>query len=550
MCRLSDIFLSLTAAAFVCIATAADDLPRGEVAEATFDPKAAGWQLVFSDDFDAPQGAAPDSQKWFVPSWRGNERLVRHDGQGRLAVTVDYKPGTTNLVTSAIWSRESWCYGYFEARVRFTRNNGWWSSFWLYGSMNRNASEDGSEIDIAEDYYTRTRRWTGREAPFELDHNIRASFGDVVKNYNIRSQPAGSLDDFHVVACKWTPLGVAFYLDGRLLQNAIYSPHETNAVFSAFSSVAVRAPLHVVFSGQVFDAWGARDLTGMKFPESFLIDWVRVWRMPEGEAPSVSWSRTDDRVVRVEGETIPLDVSVDATNGVEGVYLFDNGCFIAQKKEPPWSFRVPFSRVGYAKTRFARPGLFGGVPDWERLLHSFTVYVRDRKGNVGVTRAPQRYLSQEALRAATPFDKVLTHKGRVRIFVSKAKYFGDTTGSVRAGEINVSTAGVYRCRLRYRAGGDSANRVLVLLDGERIATISCPRRHPNDWNMIFESDPVELALPQGRHNLALVLVGYVKYETLDLEPSTPAAVASEKWLAPPADYAAFPRSVERQTAKD
>ena len=506
------------------------DLPQRSVPEREFDPRARGWKLVFEDGFDGPAGGDFDTNKWFISYWDSsakrfsakNNGLTRLDGDGHLSITADFAPGTTNLICGpALQSLRTWCYGYFEARVRFTKNNGWWSAFWLYGSSNAYAAEDGSEIDIFEDYNTREQRRKGEAAPLALDHNLHASYGSNrdLKSYNRNSRPPGSVDDFHTIGCRWTPFEIAYYFDGRLLDNSVSGADPAFVAFDAFHDNAVRAPLHVKFSAHIMRSWGNRDLSGCVFPESFLVDWVKVWEFPREDLPSVRWKNPDGRILREVGEQIVLEAEAAGKDPVSEVFLFDNGAFIASRRTPPWRFSFPFTRDFFEdETRYMMPGRQRVQPKWDRILHVFTVYARDEKGRVGTVGDSLWALNAAVEKNAPGVKEVQKIPGRLRSGAAPGRYIPwFETGRTRAYETEVGAAGKYRLTLAYRSGCDYPNKVVVFVDGAPAARIETPCAPNHDWETDLLSKPAEIDLPDGRHRISLLSIGSISLGDVTVE---------------------------------
>jgi len=512
-----------------------------------FDPAEAGWKRVFSDEFD---GAALDPEKWYVPGWIKHADHAFLDGQGHLVLKADFEPGTTNLVSTSLWSRPSFLYGYFEARVRFTRNNGWWAAFWLFGSSNTNPALDGSEVDIFEDYYTRGKK--PQDKPV-LDHNLHIYLGNMLKSWNYKSTLSGTLDDFYVIGCKWTPFEISYYVDGKLVSSkAAHSPH-ASVTFDAFHHAALRAPLHMIFSGCIMKNWGRRDTAGFTFPEFFKVDWVRVWAYPEADAatPRVFWKGTDTAVL------VPPDSELVFTLGVEpsgvtkapvkAAYLFDNGTPLACRTEPPYVFSIPFSKEYYLTTRYMQPGRSGAVPPWDALMHAFTVYVQDADGRVGVTADPVLKIPAPAA-ASEPFNghpHVVPGKINPAVFdtggrgtayysirpnlrasnpVRKDVSLGcrpDRVVQLKTGEwmnytVNVEKTGKYRVSLQYGTGNFFDNKLLFVVDGEQRGLFDLAPDPSGKWEMRAAPALENIVLSAGRHVITLVPVGYFSIGTIEL----------------------------------
>ena len=502
---------------------------------AAFDPKAAGWKLAFEDEFE---GAELDKAKWKCQPWSKHPEAAALDGEGHLAIKCDFKPGTSNLVSTSLWSVPTFRYGYFEARLKFTVNNGWWSAFWLYGSCNKNPSVDGSEIDIFEDYYTRSATPAGPHRPI-LDHNLHISTGDALKSWNYKSTLPGTLDEWYVIGCKWTPFEISYYVNGKLMSSkANHSPYES-VTFDALNHSSICVPMHIVLSGCIMHSWGHRNTAGFTFPEYFKVDSVRVWEMPEDNLPRPEWKTPQTRVPVAEGETLAYSADVKASAPVVAAWLFDNGYPVASRTAPPWDFSVEFSKASYDATRYARPGRSGVTPSWDRLPHFFRIYARDAEGRVGVSEE-YRYRVPETGTASTPWKgkahvlpgKILPwqfdeggrdvghhslgskpRKNRLRsdtAFDCRPK----TVMQLRSGEwmdytVDVRTAGTYRVSLTYGTGNPVRNTVELSVDGVHRGTFDCP--YPGKWDWSTQTaKPLEgLKMEKGRHVIRLLVTGYL-----------------------------------------
>ena len=117
------------------------------------------------------------------------------------------------------------------------------------------------------------------------------SVGKALQSWQYRSRLPGTLDDWYVIGCKWTPFEISYYVNGRLMKSAAnHSPYST-VTFDAKNHAALNCPLHIIFSGCIMRGWGRRDTTGFKFPEYFKIDHVRYWEYPKDDPslPKVAW---------------------------------------------------------------------------------------------------------------------------------------------------------------------------------------------------------------------------------------------------------------------
>ncbi|MDD4016572.1 MAG: glycoside hydrolase family 16 protein [Kiritimatiellae bacterium] len=361
----------------------------------TFDPDKAGWKKVFEDDFN---GTELDMTKWTLrhPNPEGLLKIA----DGELRIGCDFTPGCTNRVsknlrTAEVMTRENYRFGYFEARVRFTRQNGWWAAFWLYGTKNANPFTEGFEIDIFEDFYTRRRDKSGKLFNM-IDHNLHLYCGSMkaLKSWNYNSEIPGGPDEWYDVGCKWTPFEISCYINGKLISSrAWHSPWES-VTFDAFNHGCGTVPLHAILSGEIMKSqWNSdtQDVTGCTFPDWYRIDRVRIYEYPETgtRAPRVSWKERP--VSGSEGEVgIGADLIFRANANpasskglpLKAVYLFDSGYPLQCCTNPPYEFRVPFDEAYYRTTRYMEPGRQNQVPSFD-VPHAFQLFAQDSAGNVG-----------------------------------------------------------------------------------------------------------------------------------------------------------------------
>ena len=113
---------------------------------------ASAWKLVWSDEFNGPNGSAVDASKWVSETggggWGNNEleyytkRLDNATQQdGNLVIKVLQEKytgadGVTRNYTSArlkTLGKFSQAYGRFEARIKIPRGQGIWPAFWMMG---------------------------------------------------------------------------------------------------------------------------------------------------------------------------------------------------------------------------------------------------------------------------------------------------------------------------------------------------------------------------------------------------------------------------------
>ncbi len=187
--------------------------------------------LLWSDEFDGPEGSAPDQAKWNYDLGGhgfGNHELETYtdrrensalDGQGNLVVKAIKESFTgqdgikqeftsARLLTKGKFSQR---YGRFEARIKLPFGQGIWPAFWMLGAnIDKVGWPECGEIDIMEN--------VGREPTI----NNGSLHGPGYSGANALTAkyplPNGEklCQDFHNFAIEWEPEVIRFYVDGNL----------------------------------------------------------------------------------------------------------------------------------------------------------------------------------------------------------------------------------------------------------------------------------------------------------------------------------------------
>jgi len=553
----------------------------------TFDPEKAGWKMVFEDEFD---GDSVDwTNKWFMPYYdaRSDERKSTYaltDGKGHLKIKVDFNKAdekrgaeqlsgneagteTNQLGSISLYTKKAYGYGYYEAKLKFTSQNGFWSAFWMYGDGNVNPFVDGFEIDGFEDYYTRRRDKEGKPGLIN-DHNLHLRAGLCQsKSWNFGSSLSPDFDAWHVMGIKWTPFEISYYMDGKLLKTRKpvgHSPFDT-VTFDAFHHGACASPVHAVLSCVIMHAdWNKRwqDLTGCEFPAYFNVDYVRIWEYPNELSPRVKW---DERTLSASsfaptGSVMRFSADVSRAPfgaGIRAAYLFDNGFFMACRTEPPYDFELEMSEAAYKKSAYCRPGRQGIPIKFNGMPHVFHVYVQDEEGRVGRTAEPvvrmpvfgeshpfqgkpiplpgvlspahfdeggipvgyyRHPMTVESLRqdltprpsfAFRPKDHAAcSADGSALDFVITCEWYNYT--------VEIAETGTYRFEFAYGTPGHGTNRLDFYVDGFRTASAALEYHD----GIGFERDrnaTIEMTLPKGRHKLTLYPIGPLSIGTMTVD---------------------------------
>jgi beta-glucanase (GH16 family) len=245
--------------------------------------------LTWSDEFNAAAGTAPNSSRWSHDvgggGW-GNQQLeydtnstrnVAHDGAGNLVITARRENaglncwyGACQYTSARIKTQGKFTqrYGRFEARMRIPRGQGLWPAFWMLGdNIGSVGWPNSGEIDIMENIGREPNRVHGSL------HGPGYSGGSpLTGSYTIGGAFA---DAFHTFAVDWGPTFVTCYVDGVAYQTKTSS--QTNGNPWVFDH-----PFFIILNVAVGGTWPGSPDASTVFPQTMLIDYVRVYAWTTG----------------------------------------------------------------------------------------------------------------------------------------------------------------------------------------------------------------------------------------------------------------------------
>ncbi len=240
----------------------------------------------FADEFAGRRGRSIDSSKWTAEigggGW-GNEELQYYrevgnahlDGKGNLAITA-IKLNSANdlscwygkcLYTSArliTKKKFEFKYGRVEARIKLPDGPGVWPAFWMLGNNIDSTGWPGcGEIDIME--------FIGRE-PSKIYGTVHGP------GYSGANSVGGSISlaggarasDFHVYSAEWSENEIRWFFDGK----EYHKFSRTNV--PAGSKWVFDHPFFIIINFAVGGKWPGVPDPKTKFPQSMLVDYVRV----------------------------------------------------------------------------------------------------------------------------------------------------------------------------------------------------------------------------------------------------------------------------------
>ncbi len=242
-------------------------------------------QLVWSDEFDGPNGSAPDPAKWKFDlggdGW-GNHELETYTSRrenaridnGHLIIEALHESftgsdGKTRAYTSARLKTKdkwSWTYGRIEARIQIPRGQGIWPAFWMLGANADSVGwADCGEIDIMEN--------VGRE-PGTIHGTVHgpgySGGGGIGGPFKLPSNESFA-DVFHLFAIDWETNRIRWSVDNQ----TYFSVTPTN--LPAGKKWVFDKPEFLLMNLAVGGEWPGKPDSTTAFPQQMLVDYVRVY---------------------------------------------------------------------------------------------------------------------------------------------------------------------------------------------------------------------------------------------------------------------------------
>lgn len=240
---------------------------------------ATNGKLVWSDEFNGPKNSAPDPAKWTYDlgggGW-GNQELetytkssgnILEDGKGHLAIRA-VKLGPQHFTSARIKTegKFTFTYGKVEARIKIPYGQGIWPAFWMLGVDISSAGwPQSGEVDVMEN--------VGKEPT--LVHGTIHGPGYSGKggiSFAFPS-PGGKpfSKGFHVYTVEWLPDSIKFFVDDSLYGTVTPASLPEGTVW------VYNHPFFLLLNLAVGGGWPGNPDATTSFPQTMLVDWVRVY---------------------------------------------------------------------------------------------------------------------------------------------------------------------------------------------------------------------------------------------------------------------------------
>jgi len=205
-------------------------------------PLEPGYKLTWSDEFS---GSSLDVTKWV---YRTDHKMESSQLPANVTVangilTLHLKKeavGGKQYTGGGVISKNTFKYGYYEAKLKTPPGSGWHTAFWTQkhdGSGGTDPKDTVMAFDVIFNdsfdpgsYVLNTHQWKP---------NYRAHGTHTVKSPNLSA-------DFHVFGCEFTPDTVKYFFDGALVQtvNAKEFEHgDMNIWLTSIARLSKKAPI-------------------------------------------------------------------------------------------------------------------------------------------------------------------------------------------------------------------------------------------------------------------------------------------------------------------
>ena len=308
--------------------------------------------LIWADEFD---GTAVDLARWtfqtgngtevgLPPGW-GNNELQYYQAEnatvagGFLTITAkEESAGGLDYTSARLRSlgKGDWTFGRMEMRARMPIGQGIWPAFWMlpsdtsiYGTW-----AASGEVDIVEYIGSQPNRILGTihfGGPYPQNVYSTSSYFLTSGTFN---------DDFHVFAVEWEFGEIRWYVDG-ILYAARTEWFSTGGPFPAPFDVDFHLLLNLAVGGNLPGPPNASTV----FPQELVIDYVRVYEVPNDPALVTITSPTADDVI-TPGDNLTITVSATDDGSVQFVQFLQDSAFLGEDTLPPYEWTVPNVAAG------------------------------------------------------------------------------------------------------------------------------------------------------------------------------------------------------------
>lgn len=240
------------------------------------------YVLVFSDEFNQPDGSQPDPKKWNLatrnPSqwarWNSRSERVVYVKNGCLvcrAIPNKWElTDTAKMLTGGIntMNKFEFQYGKVEVRMKTNQRVGNFPAAWMVKTHNKRNDLYG-EIDIVEVFSNQAKAFHTIHSQYTQTHPKHG-----LKNTFNRSVSVGK---WHVYGIEWTPDYVQWTVDGEV--TGVYRKPRDKKLLDE-GAWTFDYPFFLILNQAVGNGrWAALPYPDTRKTYETLFDWVRVYQL-------------------------------------------------------------------------------------------------------------------------------------------------------------------------------------------------------------------------------------------------------------------------------
>ena len=244
------------------------------------------YELVFSDEFNLPDGSQPDSRVWSnkprnpdtCNRWNSGSKKAVYIKDGVLvckAVPNKSERGdTARMLTGSVWTYGKYNvkYGKIEVRMRTNTKKGNFPAAWLKWQNKGIKSENYSEIDIVEMFGNRKAAHHTAHSQLTVSNKRHGENNTFVEKLNVKK--------WHVYGIEWTPTYITWTVDGKPVGTYYKSKNERLLKQGQWT---FDSPCYIVLNQSVGDGSYSHMVPNCKTTYETQFDWIRVYQKKKGK---------------------------------------------------------------------------------------------------------------------------------------------------------------------------------------------------------------------------------------------------------------------------
>lgn len=165
------------------------------------------FEEAWTDEFESFSTTRWGKGNWTMELTKlKTDNVVVEDGVLKLKMTKEEVDGTTNYYGAELYSKESFKYGRFEAKMKMACAPGTISSMFLYyNNSDKGGSYPWNELDIEV---------LGKNSKAFQSNIITGSKSSKVTTEKVHNLSFATNADYHIYVMEWTPDYVSWSIDG------------------------------------------------------------------------------------------------------------------------------------------------------------------------------------------------------------------------------------------------------------------------------------------------------------------------------------------------